>query len=84
MADGLVALWQSGQKSGMIKGVTITTLVFSAAIGGYVLIKNAIKDREMKRVLEDVEFSAAGHPTEVPMTSSIEQVPPTEVNDGEG
>ena len=79
MADGLVALWKSGQKSGMIKGATITTLAFSAVIGGYVLIKNAVKDRKMKRILKESEISAVDYPAEAPMADGTkEKAGPTE------
>ena len=85
MADGLVTLWKSGQKSGKVKGVTITTLAFSAVIGGYVLIKNAIEDRQMKKALEEIEISATRHPSEVPLTAdSGEHIAPAEVDGGEG
>ena len=55
MADGLVELWKAGQHNGAVKGATITTLVFSAAIGGYILIKNAIEDRRIKKALVEIK-----------------------------
>ena len=61
MSNGLVELWKAGQHNGMVKGATITTLVFSAAIGGYILIKNAIEDREMKKALAEIRASADSH-----------------------
>lgn len=59
MADGLVELWKAGQHNGVVKGATITTLAFSAVIGGYILIKNAIEDRQMKKALAEIKASAA-------------------------
>ena len=59
MADGLVELWKAGQRNGVVKGATITTLAFSTVIGGYILIKNAIEEREIKKVLAEVQASAA-------------------------
>ncbi len=64
MSNGLVELWKAGQQSGVVKGATVTTLVFSAAIGGYILIKNAIEDRQMKKVLAEIQNSAAKHATD--------------------
>lgn len=64
MSNGLVELWKAGQHNGVVKGATITTLVFSAAIGGYILIKNAIEDRQMKKVLAEIQNSAAKHSTD--------------------
>ena len=61
MSNGLVELWKAGQHNGVVKGATITTLVFSAAIGGYILIKNAIEDRQMKKALVEIHDSAANH-----------------------
>lgn len=61
MSNGLVELWKAGQHNGVVKGATITTLVFSAAIGGYILIKNAIEDRQMKKALVEKHDSAANH-----------------------
>lgn len=61
MSNGLVGLWKAGQHNGVIKGVTITTLVFSAAIGGYILIKNAIEDRQMKKALSEIQKSTVNH-----------------------
>ena len=85
MADGLVELWKSGQKSGIVKGATITTLAFSAVIGSYVLIKNAIEDRRMKKALEEIDISATNRPLETPLAvDGGEHIAPTEVNDGEG
>lgn len=55
MADGLVELWKAGQHNGAVKGATITTLVFSAAIGGYILIKNTIEDRRIKKALAEIK-----------------------------
>lgn len=61
MSNGLVELWKTGQQSGVVKGATVTTLVFSAAVGGYILIKNAIEDRQMKKVLAEILDSADKH-----------------------
>lgn len=61
MSNGLVELWKAGQHNGVVKGATITTLVFSAAIGGYILIKNAIEDRKMKKVLAEIQDSTPNH-----------------------
>ena len=61
MSNGLVELWKAGQHNGVVKGATITTLVFSAAIGGYILIKNAIEDRKMKKALAEIRASADSH-----------------------
>lgn len=55
MADGLVELWKAGQLNGVVKGATITTLLFTAAIGGFILIKNKIEDREMRQVLAEIK-----------------------------
>lgn len=64
MSTGLVELWKAGQRNGVVKGATITTLAFSAVIGGYILIKNAFEDREMKKALAEVQASAANHSTD--------------------
>lgn len=61
MSNGLVELWKAGQHSGVVKGATITTLVFSAAIGGYILIKNTIEDRQMKKALAEIQNSVDKH-----------------------
>lgn len=73
MSNGLVELWKAGQHNGVVKGATITTLVFSAAIGGYILIKNVIEDREMKKALAELQDSTANHATDdESLTSDVE------------
>lgn len=59
MADGLVELWKAGQHNGVVKGAAITPLAFSAVIGGYILIKTAIEDRQMKKTLAEIKASVA-------------------------
>ena len=86
MADGLVELWKAGQHNGAVKGATITTLLFTAAIGGFILIKNKIEDREMRRVLAEIKASDlcpdAGTETE-PADIMTQNVAPREVPNDE-
>ena len=87
MADGLVELWKAGQHNGVVKGATITTMLFTAAIGGFILIKNKIEDREMKRVLEEIEASDLCPDVNTETESTDKMIPnvaPREVDNDEG
>ncbi len=56
MSEGLVTLWEAGRHNGVIKGATITGLVFSAIAGGYILIKNSIADKQVKKELSETQL----------------------------
>ncbi len=84
MADGLVSLWKDGQHKGFVKGTTITTLAFTTIIGGYILIKNAIEEHQMKKALEELQSSVAAPTVESASAVSEEanqEAPSTEVLD---
>lgn len=49
MADGLIALWENGQKNGIVKGAVGTSLVFTVGIGLYALAKNKIAGHQAKQ-----------------------------------
>lgn len=82
MADGLVELWEAGQHNGVVKGATITTLAFSAAIGGYILIKNAIEERQTKKALAEIQASVANHAADD--ESSVSGTAIKNISSGEG
>lgn len=55
MGAGIVALWDAGQRNGMIKGASITTLIFSLGISvGVVLLH-----RHHENKLDEVERETA-------------------------
>ena len=86
MSNGLVELWKAGQHSGVVKGATITTLVFSAAIGGYILIKNAIEDKQMKKALAEIQASATNHSSDdesLISGSAVQSVAPVQITSDE-
>lgn len=70
MSDGLVNLWKDGQRNGTVKGATIATLTFTVAIGGYILIKNAIEEHQMKKALAEIQSS-----TDVPTAADEANAP---------
>lgn len=87
MADGLVELWKAGQHNGVVKGATITTLAFSAVIGGYILIKNAIEDRQTRKALAEIKASAASRSADdedLVSGAAIQNATPREVAADEG
>lgn len=51
MADGIIAIWNDGQKNGTVKGAVGASLVFTAAIGIYVLVRNKIAERQAKQII---------------------------------
>jgi len=56
MSDGLIALWENGQKNGIVKGVVGTSLVFTVGIGLYTLAKNKIAESKVK---QDIRMTCA-------------------------
>ena len=67
MADGLIALWENGQKNGIVKGTVVTSLVFTAGIGLYALAKNIIAEYQAKQAIKVActAVEAGGMPDEV-------------------
>lgn len=57
MADGLMELWEAGKRNGEVRAVTVTSLVFFAAIGGYVLVKNAVEGRKINKAYSALSIS---------------------------
>ena len=84
MADGLVALWEDGQKNGIVRGVAGAALVFTAGIGLYALIKNVIAARKAKQVIKAAcsEMDNSDQTEEVQVPDELCEV--TLVNNGEG
>lgn len=58
MGSGIIALWEAGQRIGMIKGTAITTLVFSAGIACVVIIRHRHKARLQKAESKEVSENA--------------------------
>ena len=52
MADGLIALWENGQKNGIVKGTVVTSLAFTVGIGLYALAKNKIAEHKAKQAIK--------------------------------
>lgn len=76
MADGLTALWQAGQHSGIVKGATYSTVVFSLGLAAYVLIKNKVQDVRVAKQIAAYEREHGCIPTvKVVMTEE-----PTQAN----
>ena len=48
MGLGIIALWETGYRTGMMKGTAITTLVFSAGIACAAIIRRRHKKRLQK------------------------------------
>ena len=67
MADGLIALWENGQKNGIVKGVVGTSLLFTVGIGVYALAKNKIAEHQAKQAIRVActTVEADGMPDEV-------------------
>lgn len=61
MSNGLQNLYKKGmikgKQIGMIKGSTITAVVFGIGISTYILIKNSIKDNHIKNVISSTNHS---------------------------
>jgi len=53
MADGLVALWENGQRNGIVKGAVGTSLIFTVGIGLYALAKNKIAEHQVKKSIRE-------------------------------
>lgn len=50
MGAGIIALWKAGQKDGMIKGVSITTLIFSLGISVGMLLVHRHHEKKINMV----------------------------------
>ena len=68
MSDGLIALWKSGQKNGIIG----TTMVFTVGIGLYVLVKNKISEQQIKR---EIRIVCADAPDEEQIVNAEVELP---------
>lgn len=51
MEEGLIAIWENGQRNGIVKGTIGASLVFTAAIGIYALVKNTIAEHQAKQII---------------------------------
>lgn len=50
MGRGIITLWNDGQRNGMIKGVSITTIIFSLGMGVGVILLHKYHKNMLSRV----------------------------------
>ncbi len=55
MGSGIIALWEAGQKTGMMKGAAISSLAFSAGIACAAIIR-----RRRKKRIREIEMRKEG------------------------
>lgn len=53
MGAGIVALWNAGQRNGMIKGASITTLIFSLGIGVSAMVLQKYHKKQLDKVEQE-------------------------------
>ena len=51
MVDGLIALWENGQRNGVINGAIGATVVFTVGISVSILIKNKVTELRAKQAI---------------------------------
>ena len=49
MGTGIIALWEAGQRTGMMKGTAITALLFSAGIACAAIVRRRHKKKKKKK-----------------------------------
>ena len=65
MGAGIVALWNAGQRNGMIKGASITTLIFSLGIGVSMMLLHRHHENQLDKVERETADSCLEFATSV-------------------
>lgn len=53
MSTGIENVYEAGKQVGVERGSVVTAIIFAVVFGGYLLVKNAVKDRHIKKALSE-------------------------------
>lgn len=56
MGNGIITLWQAGQRNGFIQGATVTSVLFVIGIGACKVASCIREDRRLKKLLREADY----------------------------